>query len=871
MIVRDVAGFIESCLDSVIDECDEVIITDTGSVDDTLKILERYLPAHTKNWKILKYTPETNPESFLLDNEDLGRLLGIPGPYSNEWILGDFGGARQFGWEKATSDYLLWIDSDDLVKNAKEIKRTLGTLKSENIPAALINYEYATNDAGQVICTLKRERVVRRGSGVWRHPIHEIIAISGPSRIFDSWQITHRRNEIRKTQKPKIEFRNLKVLLSRYEKEKAKKYIDPRLLFYLGMEMRGLSMDRAEPIIEDYLKRSDWDEERSVAWAWLGEIAESRGNHFVAFQRYAAAAVEFPSRPEGLFGGARSFYFRALDKVKNGLGAILDWQKCTELTERGYETMRMLWPKQGILQCNPTERLYRPLTFVSKAYIDSGRVKEGMEAAENALKINAANKEMQTNVRICQEWFDNAQKTQNTKELSTVPTQMDGPNALEMKKIAENSPDGSTGPEENTKNPKKDVEAQEGFTGTAPSSPAEALDIVIWTGSAWETWSPHSLDTGIGGSETAAIHIARCLKELGHRVRVLSDCKHLAGTYNGVEYIHFEEARKGAIECDVLIVSRQIAAVDLPIEAKIKILWVHDIHVGAWNAEFERRILKVDKIFCLSKWHRNDCLAKTYPCLPFEKYHVTRNGIDPSRFGGKQPKKIGNRLIYTSSGNRGLDRLLDLFPRIRQEVKDAELHVYYGFDTWISMAKAYRNEKELASISALQEKMKKTDGVVGHGRVGQRELAEAFMAAKVWAYPTSFTETSCISAIEAQAAECVPVTTNLAALSETVKYGILIPPLGGESIGQGLRLYNRTERAYDDSFVKEVVSLLTHETVRASYGHNGREFALDLHHHWKTIAKEWIVVFEQILREKALNSLPPYFIEMNEAPRTVLR
>lgn len=56
-----------------------------------------------------------------------------------------------------------------------------------------------------------------------------------------------------------------------------------------------------------------------------------------------------------------------------------------------------------------------------------------------------------------------------------------------------------------------------------------------------------------------------------------------------------------------------------------------------------------------------------------------------------------------------------------------------------------------------------------HGRVNQRELAEAMLGAGVWFYPTWFSETSCITAMEAQAAGLWCVCPEIAALKETVR------------------------------------------------------------------------------------------------------
>jgi glycosyltransferase involved in cell wall biosynthesis len=69
-------------------------------------------------------------------------------------------------------------------------------------------------------------------------------------------------------------------------------------------------------------------------------------------------------------------------------------------------------------------------------------------------------------------------------------------------------------------------------------------------------------------------------------------------------------------------------------------------------------------------------------------------------------------------------------------------------------------------------------GVFEHGRVGHKQLAKEFAKSGVYAYPSHFEEISCISAMKAQAGGAVPVTTDYAALKETVKYGTKVEGKG---------------------------------------------------------------------------------------------
>jgi glycosyltransferase involved in cell wall biosynthesis len=266
--------------------------------------------------------------------------------------------------------------------------------------------------------------------------------------------------------------------------------------------------------------------------------------------------------------------------------------------------------------------------------------------------------------------------------------------------------------------------------------------------------------------------------------------------------------------------------VDAPVKAKVKVLWVHDIHCGGSDAAMHRSLLKYDLILCLSDWHKQFFL-QTYPFLDPNKVTVTRNGIKTERFAAATlERKKTNKLIYTSSANRGLETLLQWFPAIKSRVPDVTLDVYYGFDTWRAAVRGH--QQSLDEINALENLAKATDGVSLKGRVNQTVLAEAFMDSKVWAYPTMFTETSCISAMEAQAAGCLIVTTEVAALGETVKHGILIGTPTGEQ--------------YKKIFVDSVVAGLrgVHSSEQLAAIEHGRTLG------WDVLAKDWVTLFENL-------------------------
>jgi hypothetical protein len=183
---------------------------------------------------------------------------------------------------------------------------------------------------------------------------------------------------------------------------------------------------------------------------------------------------------------------------------------------------------------------------------------------------------------------------------------------------------------------------------------------------------------------------------------------------------------------------------------------------------------------------------------------------------GRRPR----RLAYASTPFRGLDVLLDLFPRIRAACPDAELDVYSSMQVYGVAASDDR-----AQFGALYRKAEQP-GVTLVGSLPQPELAARLQQARVLAYPNHYPETFCIAAIEAQAAGCAVVTSALGALPETVgDGGICIP---GDP---------RTA-AYQEAFVNACVRLLTDDArwVATSGRAHARAWG---EYRWSAIAEGW--------------------------------
>lgn len=290
------------------------------------------------------------------------------------------------------------------------------------------------------------------------------------------------------------------------------------------------------------------------------------------------------------------------------------------------------------------------------------------------------------------------------------------------------------------------------FSTTRP----RGRDVAIWCPFSYEEWGPHTLETGIGGSEEAVIHMAAALTARGDRVTVYGGWE---GAHEGVLYHNHQTFDPYALH-DIVVVWRTPTPVDMRIHATAVYIWMHDVpNPSEFTPE---RMERVNRVWVLSDWHRQ-CL----PNVPDDKIEVIRNGVQAQEFPREPRDK--HKVVWGSSPDRGLDKLLAVWGDVVEAVPDATLHCYYGFDMYDKMNRPPAFKQH---VMGLVEKYK--DSITWHGRVGKDELWEAFCTAGVWAYPTYFDEISCITAMRAQITGAWPVVVPKAALSETVKWGTKI-------------------------------------------------------------------------------------------------
>jgi len=231
--------------------------------------------------------------------------------------------------------------------------------------------------------------------------------------------------------------------------------------------------------------------------------------------------------------------------------------------------------------------------------------------------------------------------------------------------------------------------------------------------------------------------------------------------FDGVRYDAWDSLDGERI--DVLVAWRRPSLSD-PVDERAaqvrrRYLWLHDARA---IDDLGARVASFDRVLLLSEFQRG-----RYPEVPDHLVVYTRNGIDPAEFAAPHPWRDPHLVVYGSDYNRGLRALLTSWPEIREAVPSARLHVFYG---WQGLER--RSPERTAMLKAVFEPLLAQPGISHLGRIGHADVAREYRTAGVWAYPCSFPETSCLSAMKAQAGGAIPVVIPSGALRQTVRFGL---------------------------------------------------------------------------------------------------
>jgi glycosyltransferase involved in cell wall biosynthesis len=286
MIVRNSGEKLERTLESVKTFVDEIIIVDTGSIDNTKEIAKKY-----------------------------GANI-----YDFEWI-DDFSAARNYALEKTTGDWVTWFDAGDVlspsaIKSFEDTKQELINNPDTEINYILgfLNRNY--DGYGNVYTRHITPRIVKKiPTTRWLEPIHEALVIQNPVHKYvveltvddpdGQLSVASQRNLdiidglINKSDSPRYQYLRVRELefLGRYEEA----VLDSDIVHKLPLD-NGSIYDYYLVIARCFNKIGYYDESRNMllaaamtapeipdAFVMLGDIEYSQGKYDRAIPYYRAA------------------------------------------------------------------------------------------------------------------------------------------------------------------------------------------------------------------------------------------------------------------------------------------------------------------------------------------------------------------------------------------------------------------------------------------------------------------------------------------------------------------------------------------------------------------------------------------------------
>ena len=270
---------------------------------------------------------------------------------------------------------------------------------------------------------------------------------------------------------------------------------------------------------------------------------------------------------------------------------------------------------------------------------------------------------------------------------------------------------------------------------------------------------------------------------------------------------------------------------DLLEKNRINILWMQHFvnQEEAKNLRSKDYVNKLDYIVFNSNWNYEKFQYQFK--VPENKSLVIKNAIEEISFNEKPKDKIN--LIYHTTPWRGLVHLLKVFKNLN--IKNVELNIcsstiIYGKKFDSILGKKYEN---------IFKECKNMQNVNYLGFVENNKIIEILKKMHIYAFPSVWPETSCISAIEAMAAGCEIVTSNLGALYETCA------PFG-TFVGFDSNFHNfekKYQRVLENS-IKNFWSKENQKKIKL------QQESINLSYSWKTRSKEWISFFDEARKLK---------------------
>lgn len=660
LIVKNEQKNIPGLFNSIAGCYDEIHITDTGSTDRTISILEELKKEHL---------------------EKFGTKIVIK---HFEWC-NDFAKARNFSFDNISTDYIGWKDADDILSDREAfIKFRDNAL--EHADYWFATYDYASDDKGNPKISFVRERIVKNSLKLeWKYFLHEGIppAPGIKADYITTWKVVHKRT-LEDIEKDKN--RNLAI----FEHHLKTETLDPRMTYYYGKELfeAGKLKEALAQLLTASCEKSLEVHDRLLAIQYASYCAIQL-DKFSECRQLCYQGIQLdPKRAEFYITIADSFLKQG--KMLEALPSLNAAKKCIGNPMPGGKYA-------GAIFSHPDAYTTYPRNAIARVLFNMGDFDGALIEAEECHRLY---------------------KDKDSKDLVD--------EVGRVKKLAFIN---------------ENAEQTEDIVITCPP-----MALYEWDEGNYST-------RGLGGSETAAVEMAKWLHIKTNRpVKIFNVRATDYTSTTGVEYYSTDKLNNyfSRFKPYVHIAWRH----NIPITTAPTYLWCHDLLTPTVESK-----CNFDYILCLSEFHKRFVMARQG--VPENKIIVTRNGVEPKRFYGGNVVKNENKIVWSSSPDRGLDSAISVIEESRKTYPELELHVFYGLD---NMKKLGMNKE----VEHYENLFKSKPWIKYHGNVPQKELTKHISDAVVWLYPTNFLETYCITAIEMLLSKVFPIVRKYGALQDTL-------------------------------------------------------------------------------------------------------
>ncbi len=327
-------------------------------------------------------------------------------------------------------------------------------------------------------------------------------------------------------------------------------------------------------------------------------------------------------------------------------------------------------------------------------------------------------------------------------------------------------------------------------------------------------------ERGLTGSEISCLMYAVTLASRGHEVSWYGPVASEA-TVRGVTVKPYNQ-EAFASGWDAVLAWNRNTALTAVKDGALRVLNMQMSEVGLCEPKWE----ETTDFFCPLSRAAAEYL-KSQTSFPDDRWRVMHNGVDTDAF--KPGVKIPGRVVWASSHDRGLHRLLEIWPKVRAPLPHAELLVFYD-DVGMKRHAQINNPEWLWQelyrrahyIQQACERLAQ-HGVTMFGAVSRERMQREFAQAELLAYPCDpvrMTETFGVTVLEAMSAACVPVLTAADAF----------PELWGAACPMAALPYDA------GAYSSLLIETMTNEGVMAECASRARARALDFD--WKVLGSK---------------------------------